>query len=159
MQVNYNAFHARLYRWFYNTNTMPKTLCLYFWKLVIVFITIVPAFIIRIPVELTIFKNDKDRNGDYGNILISGISLWSIIFFIFCMIAMWWVSKDSPIFITGAISYVIIIPIVSVLLFSYIKDKITDKYIKISVEKRKSILVESVKAIYKKYCPIIEWKK
>jgi acyl-homoserine lactone acylase PvdQ len=60
MKLNINSTSAQLYRWFYATEQMPQSLCPYFWKLVLMWVFILPYTILSLPVILMDLK-DPDR--------------------------------------------------------------------------------------------------
>jgi len=53
MKLNKESIGARLYRLFYSTQEMPLSLCPYFWKLVLMYILILPSFILALPLIIT----------------------------------------------------------------------------------------------------------
>ena len=60
--LNQNSIQSKIYRWFYNLEIMPESLCVYFWKLTLMWITIVPVSIISLPILLFTKKfNLMDR--------------------------------------------------------------------------------------------------
>ena len=79
MEINYNSVNARLYRWFYNVSDMPQSLCPYFWKLIWLYIAIVPVLVINLPIQIyDRFKFSKESNGER---LRDGIIGYAIVLF------------------------------------------------------------------------------
>lgn len=170
---NHNSFTAKLYRWFYGTETMPKNLCPYFWKLVIAYPMAVPVLMVTLPYEIIYFKSRSNDENIAERIWISFIialfllaafsilSAPSILFgynppkeqfmhyIIYSGVMFWIVGIIAGIF--HGIKYLI----------KKIKEpkRIYDEegnYV-ISYKKEKNIITEFIKAKYNKYCPQIEW--
>ena len=74
MKLNINSTSAQLYRWFYATTTMPQSLCPYFWKLVIMWLLILPYSILSLPVILMDLKDFEHRT--MGERAGMGIIFW-----------------------------------------------------------------------------------
>ena len=55
MKLNYNGTIAKIYRWFYQREVMPASLCPYFWQLVLMWIFIIPFLVIYLPIM--VFKS------------------------------------------------------------------------------------------------------
>lgn len=83
MEIHYNSINARLYRWFYNVSNMPQSLCPYFWKLLWLYIAIVPMLVISLPFQIY----DKFDKQDNGGRLINGVLGYCILFFGLAMIS------------------------------------------------------------------------
>jgi hypothetical protein len=178
MKLNKNSFSARLYRWVYATEQMPKNLCPYFWKLVIMWIVIVPYAILSLPYIALNKRNDIgssffEKPGS-GLILYVGVGLvlsmlWSIsIFFV------GFFPKHSfaqSIQILGMLLWIIGIAIGGWNLAKWGIEKYKDSKIKYRYdghgnvvgrkfeEPKPNIIVEYAKAAYNKYCPQINWEK
>jgi protein-S-isoprenylcysteine O-methyltransferase Ste14 len=181
MKLNHNSVSARLYRWFYLTDTMPANLCPYFWKLVIMWIIIVPYSIVSAPSNIIQFED----NPSWASRIVSGMVLWGAAFVIFIMIFpltyfIWgWFDVQSTFGAwqrSGIIVLCIILLLASIIgaihLFTVIRDKKRQRnreyiwddfgdYIKNPnyIEPRSSIIKEFIKARYYKYCPKIDWDK
>lgn len=62
MKINYNSLSAKIYRYFYTTETMPTNLCPYFWKSLIATILFIPYYILTIPTKvLGLHTNDSSE--------------------------------------------------------------------------------------------------
>ena len=162
MKLSTNSLSAKLYRWFYNQNKMPNNLCPYFWKLVIMYILIIPYFIITLPSQILykFEKNDIQINLGYS------LVLYFIIFLIVCIASVpilllfdlnpneFW----KNIFGYGVLSWVVLIVFGIYHGFKYLL-----RYLKQNPnetqKENSNILVEFVKAKYNKYCPKINWDK
>ena len=188
MEIQYNSINARIYRWFYNVSDMPESLCPYFWKLLWLYIAIVPMLVISLPFQIY----DKFDKQDNGERLIGGIVGYAILFFgssmlsaLFCLLFGFpHIDKDSVLsnFIGLGIAlwflWIIIGIIVGIVkIVDYKKrtyyyeyerenDYIARKYyydknhVKIYAdEEQHSLIYIFIKAKYNRYCPKITWKK
>jgi len=162
MKLNQNSLSAKLYRWFYKTNTMPTNLCPYFWKLVVAVI-LSPLFAIyTLPYEIINYK--RRRRDTYNNMLGESLGYWCFIALVICMISslglffyipdrsstLWMIMASGCIFWSSLILVGIIWGIIKIV--EYLQSKKSDN------EKTDNIIVEMVKAKYHKYCPKIDWK-
>ena len=174
MKLNINSASARLYRWFYMTQLMPQSLCPYFWKLVVMWVFILPYTILSLPVILMDLKDPETRTtGERAGV---GFIIWFILGMIVCMlsyIGLFWVTpiEDSlfmHMLVGGGIGWVFSIIIGAIQLFKWSKEKWENRNVKYDEdgwriwepvkEKEPTIIKEFIKAKYNKYCPKIEWK-
>jgi apolipoprotein N-acyltransferase len=174
MKLNVNSVSAKLYRWFYATSKMPQTLCPYFWKLVLMWVFVLPYTILSLPIILMDRKDPERRTT--GERAGMGFIIWFIIFMLISMLS--WVGlffiepvKDSTwlhILIVGGIGWGFSIVIGAIELFKWSKEKWENRNIKYDENgyriwtkpepKQDSIIVAFAKAKYNKYCPKIDWK-
>jgi hypothetical protein len=49
MKLKKSSYTSRLYRWFYDENKMPNNLCPYFWKVVAMYVLILPTVVFGLP--------------------------------------------------------------------------------------------------------------
>ena len=171
MELNRNSISAKLNRWFYDENKMPSNLCPYFWKLIAMWIFIIPFSIISIPV--IILEKINQEKFYAGNILLKilvslvlYVGLYGITTMFISLITIWFVSKDiiihyNYIYIVGTL--LDLFGLIWLIYFGV--DKIVNyysfkKYWKNKEEPKKesSIIKEFIKAKYNKYCPKIDWK-
>lgn len=174
MKLNINSISANLYRWFYATSKMPQTLCPYFWKLILMWVFILPYTILSLPVILMARKDTEHRStGERAGI---GVIIWFILFMLGCMLSyvgLFWANpkKDTFFLFTltvGFIGWALTIIFSAVGLFKWTKEKLENRHIRYDEdgyriwdpvkEKQPSIIKEFVKAKYHKYCPKIDWK-
>jgi len=162
MKLNQNSLSAKLYRWFYKTDTMPTNLCPYFWKLVTAVILSPLLAIYTLPYEIINYK--RRRRDTYSNMLGESLSCWILIAAIISMISplgffFYMPDTDSLLWVIMGVG--------CILWGSLILGGIgwgiyeTVKYLKSknsNTEKTDNIIVEMVKAKYHKYCPKIDWK-
>ena len=174
MKLNINSVSARLYRWFYATTQMPQSLCPYFWKLVLMWVFILPYTILSLPCILMDLKDpDHKTTGERAGV---GLIMWFIVGMITCMLS--WIglffvtpTKDSVFFNmvgVGLIGWLAAIIFGGIALFKWAKEKWENRYVRYDEfgyriwlkpkEKQPSIITEFVKAKYNKYCPKIDWK-
>lgn len=164
MELNTSSISAKLYRWFYDENKMPSNLCPYFWKLIAMWIFIVPMFIISYPVILiNRFTNEQIFYNDDSLIykLLKSLVIYSIIFIICTMLfsfSIFYVSENffnkyEVCYIFGIVGNLLLIVIIIALGI--------DTLVKCNYKKPKinlNIIKEFIKAKYNKYCPKIDWK-
>ena len=181
MKLNHNSTSARLYRWFYMAKDMPQTLCPYFWKLVIMWIFILPVGLISLPLAMA-----KEKADDWQLRLLGGFVSWGIVFVAFLAIfpityLFWgWFNPNTTFRIWQGIGILIwMIALISSIVFIIIhlykkrRDSRHTQYEWIwnedgdyvlnpeysPYEERSNIFIEFIKAKYNKYCPKIDWKK
>jgi hypothetical protein len=184
MELNKNSNSAKLYRWFYNLDSefdeMPTNLCPYFWKLVLMWVTILPFTLITLPVQI-ITKFDKKTFGEsfgytlafyFASFALLVLSALPISFFTTFTKGGFWDSMRN-----GSILCWLIIIAVAIYyglkhLFIWVKEggKLYDedgsRYYGYDSEgnkiyyktKKPNIVAEFIKAKYNKYCPKIDWK-
>jgi len=63
MNLSSTTLVARLYRWFYNQDKMPTNLCPYFWRLVLMWILIIPLSLLSF-IGLFLTRFDKTTWGE-----------------------------------------------------------------------------------------------
>jgi hypothetical protein len=163
MKLNQKSLSAKLYRWFYKTNTMPTNLCPYFWKLVTAVI-LSPLFAIyTLPYEIINYKHS--RRDTYGDMLETSAAYWCFIAAVICMISslgLFFYTPDKSSLLgvimgVGCIFWGCLIVVgvtwaIIILTQEHLQSKKSDD------EKTDNIIVEMVKAKYHKYCPKIDWK-
>jgi len=87
MKLNQNSITTRLYKWFYNTEELPQSLCPYFWKLTLMLLLIIPYSIITLPVLIVNkFDNDYD-SASFGEKLGVSIILWGCVLIILLLLS------------------------------------------------------------------------
>ena len=183
MKLNRNSISARLYRWFYITDNMPQSLCPYFWKLLIMWIFILPSSISYPPEKILCSGGEKlDSWGERG--------LFSILFYLVILVGLsvlfslsiltngWFVPGSilHKIQSFGAVSVLCIILISFISLIIYGINRYKEKKRKkqlpytwddegnripnpdyTSHEPKPNLIIEFIKARYNKYCPKIDW--
>lgn len=181
MRLNQNSTSARLFRWFYVTSEMPKNLCPYFWKLVLMWGFILPYTILSLP--MLIFFRDRSSNVNLLGRPAGGLLVYLFLGQVFAMlfsISVFWIQfpKESIFSLfqaLGITAWIAAILIGCIFLLRNIviwlsdfkhRQKIMKKYddngnwippVDRIREKKPNIMVEFIKASYYKYCPSIEW--
>lgn len=176
MELNSNSLIAKLYRWFYKQNEMPNSLCPYFWKMIMMYVLIIPYSIISLP-QIIFELITKERSE--GPRMALGAILYIMLFFgltiIFTLITLpiWgYFPSDSigiTFQITGSIGFLGGLSVLFTHLIityrqnrtrKFIFDKKTDGYIRNPKYKgeKPNLVKEFIKAKYNKYCPKINWK-
>lgn len=149
MELKLNSLSARLYRYFYETNKMPNSLCTYFWKLVIAYLLIIPLEIIGLPctiygIYIKFFGKDQTPTQDYSypNTKAGASSIFFIVLFVMLVpiIQFFIPIRKSLVIETLSFDIIIIFTIVCYCL------------------KNSNFLVKDfIKAKVKKVCPKINW--
>jgi len=162
MKLNQNSLSAKLYRWFYKTDTMPTNLCPYFWKLVTAVI-LSPLFAIyTLPYEIINYK--RWHRYTYSDMLGESLICWLLIAAIICMISplglfFYIPDKGSLLSVIMTIGCILWGSLILVgITWAIVKTVVYLESKKIDDEKTDNIIVEMVKAKYHKYCPKIDWK-
>ena len=173
MQLSKESKTASLYRWYYATSRMPQSLCPYFWKVVLMYLTIIPYTILSLPYMIF---NGKDKSGDYAEKPITGLFMYIALGLALSML--WSISilfvgffpKDSfaiHIQILGILLWAVGIALgawhgTKWLIERHKRSKI--RYDENGYRiwepvqpKEPNLVVEFVKATYNKYCPKIDW--
>jgi hypothetical protein len=166
MKLNQNSLSAKLYRWFYKTDTMPTNLCPYFWKLVTAVILSPLLSIYTLPYKIINYK--RQRWDTYGDMLGISLVCWCLIAAIICMISslglfFYIPDKDSLLWTMMSIGFIcwgsLILGGITWAITKTVEYLLNDNHSKKSnAEKTDNIIVEMVKAKYHKYCPKIDWK-
>jgi hypothetical protein len=162
MKLNQNSLSAKLYRWFYKTDTMPTNLCPYFWRLVTAVILSPLLAIHTLPYEIINYK--RQRWDTYSDMLGKSLVCWALIAAIICMIlplGLFFYIPDEDSLLMGMMFFGFCVWASLIVVgigwgiyetVKYLKSKKSDD------EKTDNIIVEIVKAKYHKYCPKIDWK-
>jgi hypothetical protein len=180
MKLSPDTLSAKLYRWFYNTSRMPSNLCPYFWKLVFMYLVILPYVIITLPHQiLNNFKRDDKETSIAVSVilylfmfgLVSLISVPVLLLFDLSPNDFW-----KSIFGGGVMIWIFLIcaGIYHGIKYLIKRDKPNKMYDGNGTpfygyddfgnriyyqEPKPNILVEFFKAKYNKYCPKIDWEK
>lgn len=171
MEIKLNSITSIIYRWFYATKIMPKSLCPYFWKVVLMYIFLLPYALLSLPTSIYYKIKDKNFYGDsefflekpfigillYTTILISLILLFSLSIF--------WIDFEQKSFfrcfqVVGILLWIgIILAVIITTITKYYEDKrYRDWYNDEEKKVKKYMLIEYIKAFYNKHCPKIDWK-
>jgi hypothetical protein len=178
MKLNKNSFTSKLYKWFYAVSEyqgLPNNLCPFFWRVVLMYLTIIPYTLISVPVVVYDLFDKRYENGDRGTgerlgisvgVYIGGLILTALItaivgfftpietksFWEFCQIlgCMVW----AGLIVVGIIEGIKYLREYSTTDKSYYSET-ENKWV---YEKTKvNLTTEFIKAKYNKYCPKIDW--
>ena len=176
MELNVNSLHARIFRWvlFVSKDRMPKTLCPYFWQSVLMWLFMVPLLVMGLPARIirTVTKPSTLNYANFGTsvgysvLTYGGIFVsYCMVFFMYCLfsnVSKEYVDANQFFIFTGFISWFVLIFVGIVYSWTYIAEyydrKKWEKY-DFNKPEKKNVIVESVKGIYNKYCPRIDWKE
>lgn len=177
MELNVNSLHARIFRWvlFVSKDKMPKTLCPYFWKSVLMWLFMAPLLVMGLPIRLirTVTKQGITLNYvnfstalTYSILIYGGIFVvYCMVFFMYCLfsnVSKEYVDANEFLIYVGFISWFILIIVGIVTAWTsidkYYERKKWEKY-DFNKPEKKNVIIESVKGIYSKYCPRIDWKE
>ena len=178
MKLNKNSVTSRLYKWFYGVSEwegLPNNLCPYFWKVVLMYITIIPYTLFSIPVVVfdmfdKEYKNGERKTGErlgvsfaayFGLLLLVGVINTIVGLFIKIDPKSFWGFTQ----LIGYMVWVILIVVGVIEGIKYLReytttddsyyDETQDKWV---VKKAKvNLTTEFIKAKYNKYCPKIDW--
>jgi hypothetical protein len=173
MNLNLNSTTSKLYRWFYNTNQMPESLCPYFWKLIVMWILIIPYTIISLPFIIMNLISGEGQCGDFYEKPAIGLALYIMIGFLLSALfslSIFWITFPQESFFTAIQSLGIGIWIGAIIAgiwhgikwlhtkFKSSKINYDDGFIIHTKPKQDPIVLTFIKAKYNKYCPKIDWK-
>lgn len=175
MKLNKTSFSARFYQWFYETTLLPNNLCPYFWKLSLGYLLTVvfglPGLLFILPVYLVYLIITKREHNEIKNKKIKsivsnkfisialGFVFYTVVVFVFCVIIFLLTAfnilpyvKLEPFQISGGTITIMssILSVMFLLEYIFVKKK--------RVKKSPSVLIEFIKAKYKRYCPKIDWE-
>jgi hypothetical protein len=152
---NYESINARLYRDFYDTNKMPKGLCEYSWKSLIMYLGIIPATLFSFPMFIWYFiqvivSKDKKMGWDFSTRFIFSMFIYIIIGGVCCSLitllnCFGFVSSPGSNVIICGWSFIVIVLFV---VFMFIREEHSDKT---------TIIGDVIKTKFEGICPRIEW--
>ena len=176
--LNKNGTSATLYRWFYGLELyeLPQNLCPYFWKSVLMYLTIIPYSLFCLPVLIWEIFDENYKDGDRSCGERIGVSFATyvagLILAALCAAVGWLFftyTKDSfieALGVIGTLCWGFGICLGIWWLLGYLKDKAFNTESKWDAEKRQYVkytpapaaTLEMIKATYHKYCPKLDWK-
>lgn len=159
IQLKEKSIYGWLYKTFYVTDQLPKSLCSFFWKFIFAFVFCIPIFILRAPYY--IFNNKASLYTKQEDPIIwIGIASYMIFIFIlsflngfYRFITNWSLDLDhnfSDILFFSSMCAIIFVGAISSIFYFFDKtSKIKSKPIEITKE--------YIKGVKNKYCPSIKW--
>jgi hypothetical protein len=178
MKLNENSVSAKLYKWFYAVSEyqgLPNNLCPYFWRMVLMYLTIIPYVLFSIPVVVYDLFDKNYSNGDRKTGERLGVSagvyiaLFAITALISAIVALFIKVEKNTLFeflvVGGVLIWAGLIVIGIIEGIKHLREYATtnDSYYdeqqnKWVVKKAKvNMTAEFIKAKYNKYCPKIDW--
>jgi hypothetical protein len=178
MKLNKNSFTSKLYKWFYGVSEyqgLPNNLCPYFWKVVLMYLTIIPYTLFSIPVVVYDMFDKGYDNGDRktGERLGISVGIYIALFILATLIsailALFIKVEKNTLFeflvVGGCLFWTGLIVIGVIEGVKHLREYSTrdesyfdeqqDKWV---VKKAKvNMTTEFIKAKYNKYCPKIDW--
>ena len=185
MELSKKSWHYKLYQVLNGKGARnPTNFCPYFWKTIvlgsiftIIFLPIAIPLILTRKIMLAINKDEAPPSlyeyGLYSFYTLIAVFYNVIITVVFCMFAMWFFplrklpdEKYDIMFVhlMGTIGWLLSMVIGVIALIKYVKEKRRERKEELidkgygSKENPPNVLVEGIKAWYKKHCPIITWK-
>lgn len=177
MEINTNSVWTKLWQWFYGVRTedLPNNLCPYFWKMLLMILTILPYTLFCLPLIVYDLFDKSYETGDRKTGERLGISFG---FYVGIVIVAALIMAIVGLFVTfepksflqhlmigGSIFWVFLIGIGLIEGIKYLREYTTsnDSYYDNElndwvVKKTKfNMTTEFIKAKYHKYCPKIDW--
>jgi hypothetical protein len=164
MTLDKNSTVSKIYRNFYKVKDMPKSLCPYFWQLVIMFIFFIPVKILSFPTGFLVETEDLNTivKSIIGALIIAFVGI-ILIFIISPIILIFHLSDSDRInghaMVATTILCIVIFSTIIFLLYKLIENKILSiKSKKINKKvKTDSIILTFIKSKYNSVCPKITW--
>jgi len=173
-----NGLNALAYRWFYGLGDyqLPSNLCPYFWKSVLMYLTIIPYALFCVPVIVWEIFDKGYTNGDRkcGERIGLSIGLYIAMFIVtslFAALGLFFFdyAKDSffdVISIPGILFWAFGLGISAWELFKFLGNRVTEnkhywddeKHEYVTIKSKPTLVAEFVKAKYNKWCPRIDWE-
>ena len=154
MTLNYNSLNAKLYRYFYDADSMPDSICPYFWKLLMAWVFVIPVSLFSFPAVIAeIITKQSYGLGRLFMSVVLYMALYCIVSMVFTVL-IFTNHYDSESIIVKMGSAGILIWVVAIVI-TVIE---TVKYFRNSDKVNDSVIVGFVKSKYNKYCARITWK-
>jgi hypothetical protein len=178
MKLNQNSVSVKLYKWFYGVSEyqgLPNNLCPFFWRVVLMYLTIIPYTLFAIPVVVYDLFDKQYENGErstgarLGNSVGIYIGLFVVVSLISAILALFIKIESKSLFeflvIGGCLFWFGLLVLGIIKGFEYVREySTTDKSYYSETEKKwvyektkVNLTTEFIKAKYNKYCPKIDW--
>lgn len=178
MKLNKNSVTSRLYKWFYGVSEyqgLPNNLCPFFWKVTLMYLTIIPYTLFSIPVVVYDLFDKQYENGERttGSRLGYSFGIYTALFMgvsLVTSIVGFFVDFETKSFwefcqILGCLIWVGVIVAGIIHGFNYLREwSVSDDTYYSETEKmwitkktKVNLTTEFIKAKYNKYCPKIDW--
>jgi len=157
MNLNENAWHARLFKLIYSNHKLPDNLCNYFWNVVFLLITIpiyFPGLLLSLSAKLRLRYNFKGPAVTAGGFFIN-------LFIALNVSAVIKMTEQTGLSLTLSAIIVPVIIVTSIATLFYLMYLFTEAlpHKARSNDNIVGITSEYFKAKKEAYCPKIEWKK
>lgn len=167
-KIDAQGFSAKFYLWYTLKYSLPKGYCNFFWTLVLAYVLIIPYIILSLPAIIVAYFS-KDFESDCFNKTIDRV-FFGILFYLFLFIIFilflgimficdkipeksFWVEFGKA----GITLWLVVITILIGGCIQALGKYSAKKRKKVDKVKNGNAIVGTFKAIYKKYCPQIEW--
>lgn len=163
MILNRNSIISKAYRSFYEVDYMPRSLCPYFWQLIIMFIFFIPVKILCFPTRFLVETDDLNIifKSLIRSIIIAFMGI--ILMFIISPIILIFHLSDSKRINEHALAATAILCIVIFFTIAFCLYKLIERILSIKSKKiskkvkTDSIILTFIKSKYNKVCPKITW--
>lgn len=178
MELNHNSLSARLYRFYVGHDNMPTNLCPYFWKLVLVYLTVIPLTLLALP---TMVMEKLINSHKYSTkwvplvkLAFGGFMIYVLIYLVLSMLfasgafifGYNYIPEENEVLSFLGFTQSIGLMLVSALLIMgavvLIITTISMMLKLLAADHRKfrdsNVMIQFVKAKYNRYCPQIQWK-
>lgn len=169
MKLSKSSWHYRLHKAMYGKWARdPKNFCPYFWKTIVLgSLFIIPLAILYAPPRIVqkLLPEDwetpeVEEEGYFSAYLLYAIVMNLIFTFVFSMVAIWFVGfaneKMSFIQAMAVLGYIFLGITIVVWGWAKLKNRRRHGNV-VQTESKPNVLVEGIKAWYKRNCPLIQW--
>lgn len=178
MELNRNSLSARLYRFYVGHDKMPTNLCPYFWKLVLIYMSVIPLTILALPSMVMVKLTNSHKYSTKWTPLVTlarggfiiYLSIYVVLAMLFALGAFIfdynYIPEENEVLSFLAFTQVLgLVLVYSVVLSTIIwltvytittivKSSDADRW----KSRDSNIIIQFVKAKYNRYCPQIQWK-
>ena len=163
MTLKYNSFNAKLYRYFYDANSMPDSICPYFWKLLMAWVFVIPVSLFSFPAVIAeIITKQSYGLGRLFMSVVLYMALYCIVSMVFTVLIFTNHYDSESIIVkmgsAGILIWVVAIVITVIAILELIQKKSQVEHLRNSDKVSDSVIIGFVKSKYNKYCARITWK-
>lgn len=178
MELNHNSLSARLYRFYVGHDNMPTNLCPYFWKLVLVYLTVIPLTLLALPTmvmeKLTNSHKYSTKWVPLVKLASGGFIIYVLIYLVLSMLfasgafifGYNYIPEENEVLsflgFTQSIGLMLVSALVCIGIGGLIVSTVIMmlKLLNSDYQNRRdsNVMIQFVKAKYNRYCPQIQWK-
>ena len=163
MTLNYNSLNAKLYRYFYDADSMPDSICPYFWKLLMAWVFVIPVSLFSFPAVIAeIITKQSYGLGRLFMSVVLYMALYCIVSMVFTVLIFTNHYDSESIIVkmgsAGILIWVVAIVITVIAILELIQKKSQVEHLRNSDKVSDSVIIGFVKSKYNKYCARITWK-